>query len=96
MIPSLGADGIPWCTEACPSHDGKRCELLGGQPSRVCEPMVLKLVERVARFDDLGRRGTEAFEEHAEQVGLAGPKPFLAGARAAFKAGYRYGTAARP
>jgi hypothetical protein len=31
-------DGVPYCTdEQCPKYDGKRCELLGHRPCRVCE-----------------------------------------------------------
>ena len=31
---------VPNCTEGCPSHDGKRCELLGHRPSDVCLPAI--------------------------------------------------------
>lgn len=36
-------DGIPWCCERCPSHDGKRCELLGHATPQVCLPTVKAL-----------------------------------------------------
>jgi hypothetical protein len=29
-------DGVPWCDERCPEHDGKRCELLGHRPESIC------------------------------------------------------------
>lgn len=34
----------PWCDERCQHHDGKRCELLGFRPSRLCEPVVRAMV----------------------------------------------------
>lgn len=41
-------DGIPLCTyEDCASYDGKRCEMLGCRPSRVCEPQVAMMAEAI-------------------------------------------------
>lgn len=31
---------VPRCTERCPSHDGKRCMVLGRRPESICEPAV--------------------------------------------------------
>lgn len=39
--PDWSGDGLfPVCSSECPSHDGKRCRLIGFQPSSVCEPVV--------------------------------------------------------
>lgn len=38
--------GIPFCSEErCPRYDGKRCEALGHQPGRVCEPVVAEMAQ---------------------------------------------------
>lgn len=39
--PEWGADrALPACArEQCQHYDGKRCELLGFQPSEICEPV---------------------------------------------------------
>ncbi len=31
---------VPYCSEQCPHHDGKRCRLTGGRPQAICEPAV--------------------------------------------------------
>jgi len=36
--PEWNEDGLPVCSERCPSFDGKRCEKLGFRPDRICEP----------------------------------------------------------
>lgn len=36
--------GPPECSEECPHHDGKRCELMGFRPDRHCEPVLLAMV----------------------------------------------------
>lgn len=41
-------DGLPLCSDRCPAFDGKRCELTGFRPDRVCEPFVRNLVAEVA------------------------------------------------
>lgn len=41
-------EGIPCCSESCASFDGKRCELLGFRPGRICEPAVREVVARAA------------------------------------------------
>ncbi len=39
--PDWGSDGAaPFCSERCPSFDGKRCEILGHRPGSLCEPAV--------------------------------------------------------
>lgn len=38
-------NGVPFCSESCPLHDGKRCEATGFRPGRICEPAVIRLVE---------------------------------------------------
>ena len=43
--PVIGDDGVPRCHDACPHHDGKRCELLGvrAYESNPCEPEVAEM-----------------------------------------------------
>lgn len=38
--------GIPICSERCPSYDGKRCDITGFRPSRVCEPAVREIIKQ--------------------------------------------------
>ena len=46
--PSVDADtGVPFCTEECRQHDGKRCRLLGFRPGNICEPAVVDLVAKL-------------------------------------------------
>lgn len=40
---------IPHCSTRCPFFDGKRCELRGARPSRICEPVVLQMGVRLNR-----------------------------------------------
>jgi len=47
MTPNIDENGVPWCIEKCKEHDGKRCELLGHRPDSICEPYVIKLVEKI-------------------------------------------------
>ncbi len=43
---------VPMCHEACPYHDGKRCELLGLRPYGHCEPVNVAMGNLVeATFD---------------------------------------------
>jgi hypothetical protein len=42
---------IPHCDERCPFFDGKRCEILGQRPSRICEPVVLQMGVRLNKRD---------------------------------------------
>lgn len=47
--PTKGA--VPYCTERCSHHDGKRCALLGCRPSVVCEPAVAGMAGILADMD---------------------------------------------
>lgn len=43
--------GVPWCSEEeCPQYDGKRCELIGGRPSGICEPAVKDMAAEIRRL----------------------------------------------
>jgi hypothetical protein len=33
-------DPLPFCTDSCQQHDGKRCRLTGFRPDVMCEPAV--------------------------------------------------------
>lgn len=48
----LGGVLIPFCTETCARHDGKRCTVLGYRPSHICEPAVAALVTRIEEAPD--------------------------------------------
>ena len=41
--PDRDRNGVPWCSDSCPQHDGKRCRLLGLRPVSICEPAVVEL-----------------------------------------------------
>jgi hypothetical protein len=43
VSPRVADDGVPLCSDRCPSHDGKRCVVLGHQPGRICEPAVVEM-----------------------------------------------------
>ncbi len=36
--------GVPFCSDNCPQHDGKRCRLLGAGPGNICEPGVDRII----------------------------------------------------
>ena len=41
-------DKLPFCTEECPSHDGKRCDILGRRPGYgLCQPAIADLIEQM-------------------------------------------------
>lgn len=47
-LPAIEPDvcgGIPFCSERCPQHDGKRCRILGLKPGNICEPGVSRILE---------------------------------------------------
>lgn len=35
--------GVPFCSESCARHDGKRCRILGFRPDGICEPAVSEM-----------------------------------------------------
>lgn len=43
--------GVPSCTETCPSHDGKRCRVLGLKAGGICEPAVIDIVVALRKLD---------------------------------------------
>lgn len=51
--PRLDEYQVPWCDEHCQYHDGKRCELLGHRPERICIPGVRILVDMATRLAEL-------------------------------------------
>lgn len=40
VFPQWMPDGVPWCAETCPAHDGKRCAVTGSRAGDICEPGV--------------------------------------------------------
>ena len=50
--PHLASDGVPMCTDSCPSYDGARCRVLGFKPGNICEPAVGHLVTRLSRLEE--------------------------------------------
>lgn len=53
--PMWSRDGVPMCQEICPHHDGKRCRLMGVQPSTVCEPVVAAMADILSTSDEAGK-----------------------------------------
>ena len=43
-------DSVFYCDEACPLHDGKRCERMGARPFTLCEPAVKETVEKAGQL----------------------------------------------
>ena len=46
--PQWDGSGVPFCSEECPHHDGKRCRLLGSRPDSICEPVVTQMAKALA------------------------------------------------
>ncbi len=42
-------DYLPLCQERCPSHDGKRCEVIGCRPGNICGPAVSKVISTLEK-----------------------------------------------
>ena len=42
-------ENVPYCTDRCPEHDGKRCRILGHRPDGICEPAVIAVVASVRK-----------------------------------------------
>lgn len=51
LQPIIRDDGLPMCDEDCPSHDGKRCRVLGYKAPQLCEPMVIRLAKQAAKVE---------------------------------------------
>ncbi len=48
--PFIDEHGVGCCDEDCPSHDGKRCRILGRRPEHVCEPWARLMVLEVRQL----------------------------------------------
>lgn len=65
--PDVDKHGTPWCTgDECGAYDGKRCELLGQRPDRICEPAVIDLARRYRGAGAMTRR--QVGRAHAAEV----------------------------
>lgn len=53
VLPTMGERGVPLCNDRCPSYDGKRCDVLGCRPDRICEPAVAQLAEAAGGAPDV-------------------------------------------
>lgn len=64
--PDWGSDGAaPFCSERCPSFDGKRCEVLGHRPGSLCEPAVRDAIAMAIRLiSNAPQRAPESFHGH--------------------------------
>lgn len=60
--PRWDIHGVPRCTEGCPSHDGKRCTILGARPESLCEPAVDAAITELRRL----RVGVETRRNYGE------------------------------
>lgn len=52
--PDWEAD-VPLCTSTCRQWDGKRCQLLGSQPSTLCEPAVEDVVIQLRSYQEYAK-----------------------------------------
>lgn len=51
--PIVSANGLPFCArEACEEYDGKRCRMLGHQPTYICEPAVIEMAALIRRLQN--------------------------------------------
>ena len=41
---------LPYCSEGCPQHDGKRCMLMGFKPGSFCEPALETMTIELAKY----------------------------------------------
>ncbi len=55
--PDVQPSGLPTCSSRCPSHDGKRCEIMGRRPEAICEPRVIEMSRLASRPADADRLG---------------------------------------
>ena len=44
-------DGVPECSKSCQKYDGEICRLMGVQPDRICEPMVIQMSALIEALD---------------------------------------------
>lgn len=51
LIQPSYVEGIPECSETCPSHDGKRCKVQGCRPGLLCRPAVAEMAARVTELE---------------------------------------------
>lgn len=65
--PDTDDSGVPYCSEQCPQHDGKRCRLMGVRPSSICEPRVVEMAKTIRLADEM--RAAESTECAAEPRG---------------------------
>lgn len=61
--------GVPSCTETCPSHDGKRCRVLGLKAGGICEPAVIDIVVALRKTNRGARRRGERRARRAARPG---------------------------
>lgn len=60
-IEPMWVEGVPLCDRGCASHDGKRCEVIGHRPDRLCQPAVVQMANVVGAAQDAAEdkvRGT--------------------------------------
>jgi hypothetical protein len=45
--PTFDDNGVGLCVETCQQYDGKRCQLMGFRPGRICEPWAIDAAKAV-------------------------------------------------
>jgi hypothetical protein len=50
--PLFDERGVGFCSEECPSYDGKRCKILGFVPGIICEPWIWELLAERERNEN--------------------------------------------
>jgi|AGTN01.3.fsa_nt_gi hypothetical protein len=48
--PAVCLDGVGYCDEDCPQHDGKRCRVIGRRPGEICWPWAKRTADENARM----------------------------------------------
>lgn len=75
--PQPDKHGVPWCNDRCPSHDGKRCDLLGCRPDAVCVPAVRQMaVEEALRQSPPLQRAYAILAIAFEEIAALGLWPY--------------------
>ena len=53
--PNWSDSKVPNCSDECPSHDGKRCRVMGFRPDTICEPAVELAMQRLDDLQGVGK-----------------------------------------
>ena len=61
-------DDIPWCDESCEAYDGRRCGILGHEPTTICQLVVKDMTRERAAAHGIIRRGAQLEAQEAARL----------------------------